>query len=264
MAEIQKTSVNDSGADLRDALGRIAQIILSDDMKSINDSINTVEIKTLRQIEKLKRELSATIEMLSKEAAGRSTELSSAIGGVKQDLEKASAALEAKLGKVSAEANDRTMKSEQVLHNEIAANQSVVVAKLDAFREKTAKEVTELQNDITVYRNELAELRSQASYFSSVLAGFAKIFSPPTNQETQPAAAPAPVPVATKPSHQPPSSHADFEVSPVISVPNAGATSATSNPKEVMLANDTHEESTGWPNSTDISKTIDTMFNIWK
>jgi hypothetical protein len=289
MAESNKPSANNAPADIRNALDTIARIILSEDMKSINESIHAVENKVSRTIDDFKKEATSSIENLKKDLSNRSGDLTKSIETLKKSLDAAAADMGAKLQKANTEFSDRIVKTNDQLRNDVSAAKTNMEAKLDTYKEESERNFKSVTDQLIVHQNELKELRSQGAHFSSILGGFARIFSAPANPEAHqilaqsaPLSPPKqPIPPPPKPAVPPPQPtvqpHIQQSSQPKTPPPASVHTTSTAKTAERTISHseDTQEqeemalidmpdEDIALPNSLDITNTINTMFNLGK
>jgi hypothetical protein len=269
MAENIKPPANNAQADIRNALDTIARVILSEDMKSINESIRAVDTKLARAIDDLKQESNAAIASFKNDLSNRSSDLTKSIDAVKKGLDAAVSELGSKIQKAHGELADRISATDSQLKREVTAAKASLEEKLEAYKGQVAKEFKSVNDHIVVHQNELKELRSDAAHTSSILAGFAKIFSAPTNPEAhQILANSAPFIVTPPPPAKPAALSRPSQPKMAPPAAGAGAAKPAARPaeaqEELAMVEAPEEDDIALPNSLDITKTIDSMFNLGK
>jgi DNA segregation ATPase FtsK/SpoIIIE-like protein len=201
-----KNPQNQTG--LREALNTVAQMVMGEEIKAMQDSIRSMEAKLMRQMEDMKREFSAGLDTLQKELAARSADAARSVENVKKSLDTSMTDLNIKIQKSATDLADRVTRSEEQSKKELSAARASLEGRITGAQEHTTQEFKSVRDELVAHQGDLQELRNQSTHHASILAGFAKIFSGAAMFEQPMAAAapaaPAPAAAPAKPATPPP------------------------------------------------------------
>ncbi len=232
-----------AGSDVQQSLIHLISAVVEDEFNGLKGALKVLESSILAKIDEIDKKTTKSADALKKDLMGRIEEIASAGQKMQSELSTAQKSLDNRMSASQKEFSEKTVKDHQQLDATVEKIHQDVINEMAFAQTRIDQQLASLRTSL---QNDGAQIQFQANEIkriSTVLGGFARIFSDPA----------APTPTAAQPAAPAPQPVPASVAKPIMMPTDSGKKEAAKQAKV---------PESDLPSSHDLSNQIDSIFNI--